>query len=207
MAGSGTVGRGVRLSQREAGGLRGRRRDRFPGRAGAGRGRAGDDRDRRPRRVPADRRGGARAGDGHGQGHHGDQALRPPGGDRSLWPGARADPRLLRPEGRHLRQHPGHSRHRREDRQRADPALRLLGGGALARARHRRSQAQAEPDRPRRGRPSVQASGDRQSRPAGRFRPQERGLARARPFASARGVSPLGAARPFAPPGRGARRG
>ena len=38
-----------------------------------------------------------------------------------------------------------------------------LGGGALARARHWRSQAQAEPDRPRRGRTLVQALGDRQS--------------------------------------------
>ncbi len=55
------------------------------------------------------------------RGHHRDEDLRPPGGDRPLRHPARADPRLLRAEGRHLRQHPRHPRDRRQDRQRADP--------------------------------------------------------------------------------------
>ena len=49
----------------------------------------------------------------------------------------RADPRLLRAEGRHLRQHPGRPRHRRQDGERADPEVRLARGGARARRRDR----------------------------------------------------------------------
>ena len=55
-------------------------------------------------------------GDGHEPRHHRDEDLRPRGGDRPLRHPARADPRLLRPEGRHLGQHPGRPRHRRQDR-------------------------------------------------------------------------------------------
>ena len=46
------------------------------------------------------------------------------GGRRPLRHPARADPRLLRPEGRHVRQHPGRSRHRRQDRGAAPAAVR-----------------------------------------------------------------------------------
>ena len=92
------------------------------------------------------------------RGHHRHEDLRPPGGDRPLRHPAGADPRLLRPEGRHLRQHPRRTRDRREDRQRADPELRLAGGGAGAHRRRQRRQAQREPGRPRRGRAPVQAA-------------------------------------------------
>ena len=56
-----------------------------------------------------------------------------------------ADPRLLRAEGRHLRQHPRHPGDRREDGQRADPELRLARGGARPRRGDQRRQAQTEP--------------------------------------------------------------
>ena len=121
VARDGTARRGLRLLQREDRGLRGRRRDRLARRArdGGRAARARDDRDRRSRRLPADRRAGPGQGDGDRPRDHRDQDLRPPGGDRPLRHPARVDPRLLRPEGRHLRQHPRRPRDRRQDRQRA----------------------------------------------------------------------------------------
>ena len=62
--------------------------------------------------------------------HHRDQGLRPRGGDRPLRHRARADPRLRGPEGRHLGQHPGRPRHRREDRLAAAPGARRPRGRA-----------------------------------------------------------------------------
>ena len=104
-------------------GLRGRRRDRLARRARAARRPAvpvmivtGD---RDVFQLIDARR--AREGDGDLARDHRHEDLRPPGGDRPLRHPARADPRLLRPEGRHLRQHPRRPRHRRQDRQRADP--------------------------------------------------------------------------------------
>ena len=47
---------------------------------------------------------------------HRHEALRPPGGHRPLRHPARADPRLLRPQGRHVGQHPRRPGHRRQDR-------------------------------------------------------------------------------------------
>ena len=55
---------------------------------------------------------------------HRHQDLRPPGGHRPLRHRARADPRLLRAQGRHLGQHPRRPGHRRQDRLRAAAALR-----------------------------------------------------------------------------------
>ena len=148
-------------------GLRGGRCDRLARRARAERRPAGsgDDRDGRPRRLPADRRAGAREGDGDLAGDHRDEDLRPPGGDRPLWHPARADPRLLRPQGRHLRQHPRGPGDRRQDRERADPALRLARGGARQRRPGERSEAQTEPARARRGRARLEAPGDRAAGP------------------------------------------
>ena len=105
-------------------------------------------------------------GDGDLARDHRDEDLRPPGGDRPLRDPARADPGLLRPEGRHLRQHPRDPRDRRQDRQRADPELRLARGRAVARRGHQRAQAQTEPARPRRGRARVKAPGHGPARPA-----------------------------------------
>ena len=63
----------------------------------------------------------------------------------------RADPRLLRAQGRHLRQHPGGPGDRREDRQRADPRARIARGSARAHRRHqrRRSANRTCPSTPR----------------------------------------------------------
>ena len=121
---------------------------------------------------------------------------------------ARADPRLLRAEGRHLRQHPRHPRHRREDRQRADPALRRAWRGCSRTCddiggpkRKQNLIDHAEDARMSKSLATVQRDLPR------RFRPEERGGARTGSLAPARGLPPLGAARPAASPGRGARRG
>ena len=51
--------------------------------------------------------------------------LRPGEGDGALRPRAQPDDRLQGAQGRYDRQHPGHSRRRREDRGQAGPGLRL----------------------------------------------------------------------------------
>ena len=78
------------------------------------RGRPGDGRHRRPRRLPARRR--RRADHDDLARHHRHEGLRPRGRDRPLRHPARAGPRLHRPQGRHVRQHPRRPRHRRQDR-------------------------------------------------------------------------------------------
>ena len=68
-----------------------------------------------------------------------------------------------RPDGaarRHLRQHPGRPRHRRENRDPAAAAVRHAGGRAGQRRRGLRRQTQAEPGRARRRRPHVEGAGD-----------------------------------------------
>ena len=65
---------------------------------------------------------------------HRDEAVRPRGGRRALRHPARAHPRLLRPQGRHERQHPRRPRHRRQDRVAAPAAVRRPRGRALARS-------------------------------------------------------------------------
>ena len=68
---------------------------------------------------------------------------------------ARPGPGLHRPQGRHLRQHPGHPRDRRQDRRPADRAVRLARGGdrarrradARAREEHRRARGPGAPSR------------------------------------------------------------
>ena len=59
-----------------------------------------------PRRLPAHRSRGDRPGHGDEPRHHRDEAVRPPRGGRALRHPARADPRLLRPQGRDQRQLP-----------------------------------------------------------------------------------------------------
>ena len=98
--------------------------------------------------------------DGHGARHHRHQALRPPGGDRPLRHRARADPRLLRPQGRHVGQHPRRPGHRRQDRRRPAAALRRPRDDPRLGRRDLRRQAQGEPHQPRRRRAHVQGAGD-----------------------------------------------
>ena len=94
---------------------------------------------------------------------HRHQDLRPPGGHRPLRHRARAGPRLLRPQGRHLGQHPRRPGHRRQDGLRAAAALRLARGGPRPHRRHLRRQAQGEPDRARRRRARCPSSSRRSS--------------------------------------------
>ena len=111
--------RRLRLPQRRGRRLRGRRRDRLDRRARPRAGRPGDDRDRRPRRLPAHRPRVARAGHGDLARHHRHEDLRLRRGDRALRHPARADPRLLRAQGRHVGQHPRRPGDRRQDRRRS----------------------------------------------------------------------------------------
>ena len=205
VAGAGAAGGRVRLHQRALGRVRGRRRDRHAGRTRGARGHRRHGRDRRPRRVPADRASNVQ-GDGHGPRHHRHQALRPRGGDRPVRHPARADPRLLRPQGRHLGQHPRRPGHRRQDGVDAAPGVRRPGDGAGVRGQDLRRQAQGEPDQPRRRRAPVARSGHRPARRAGGAGPGRIAAARARPLAPARDVPRVRAARPAAPARGGARR-
>ena len=77
----------------------------------------GDGRHRRPRRLPAGRRGGA--GDEHLARDHRDQDLRPRGRARALRGAAGAGHRPDGPAGRHLRQYPRRAGDRRENRRRS----------------------------------------------------------------------------------------
>ena len=177
------AGRSLWVSQRQGPGIRGRRRDRH---AGASRARGGDrrdDRHGRPRRPPAGGAGGQR--DGHQPRHHRHEDLRAPDGDRPLRDPARADSRLLRPQGRHLRQHPGGAGNRRQDSCATPPALRRPRDRARQRGRDLRCQTKGEPDQPRRRRARVQAAGHGQPRGRGRDRPGGGRRGRARPFAPA----------------------
>ena len=144
-------------------GLRGRRRDRDARRAGAHAEPRdpGDDRDRRPRRLPADRPEGRVRVMATSRGITETKRLRPRGGDRALRHPARADPRLLRPQGRHLGQHPGRPGHRRQDRRAAAAAVRDARGGPRQRRRDLRRQAQGEPARARRRRAHLARSSRR----------------------------------------------
>ncbi len=167
--------RGLRLQQPRVRGVGGRRRDRDAGDPG---GRCGHPHRRgldRPGRLPALlaerepdddaarrlRRPGLHAGARRAA------VRRPPG------PG----PRLHRPEGRHLGQHPRSPRHRRQDRRTADRAVRVARDrdrarvGALTRPvegdrRARRAGARVEGPRDDAARPRPRSRADRSSSPA-----------------------------------------
>ncbi len=150
------AGRGVRVHERAGRGLRGRRRDRLDDEAGARARDPGDGGLGRPRRLPARR--GRRAGDDDLAGRHRHQGLRPRGRDRALRGAAGARHRPDRAQGRHLGQHPRRPGDRRQDGRAAPAGVRLAGGGAGERGQGLRRQAQAEPDRARRGRAYLEAA-------------------------------------------------
>ena len=140
-----------------------------------------DGRHRRPRRLPAGRR--RRADHDHVARHHRHARVRPRGRDRPLRHPARADPRLHRPQGRHVGQHPRRPGHRRQDRGAAAAGVRLPRGGARARRRDHRRQAQAEPrpSTPRtRGSPSSSRRRSATSRSTSTSRPRPRASPTAR---------------------------
>ena len=196
-----------RSATRTSGGrLRGRRRHRHARRPGQGAGHRRHGRHRRPRHVPAGRATGVRVM-ATGRGHHRHQALRPRGRDRALRHPARADPRLLRPEGRHLGQHPGRPGHRRQDRLAAAPASTATSRGSFASIdkisgakRKENLTDHADDARSRRSSPPPSATcrSSRRRRVRRRSSPTARSCARssalraARPAAAARG----GARRP-----------
>ncbi len=102
-----------------------------------------------------------RARDGDLARHHRDEGLRPRGGDRALRDPARADPRLLRPQGRHVGQHPRRPGHRRQDRRRRCCSASATLEDVLALDRRDLGrQAQGEPDQARRRRARLQAARD-----------------------------------------------
>ena len=132
-----------------------------------------DGRHRRPRRLPAHRPRVARARDGDRARDHRDQALRPRGGHRALRDPARADPRLLRAQGRHLGQHPRRPGHRRQDRLAAAAALRRRSRSVLAHVDEisgakRKENLRDHADDAR----DLQAAGDDPARRPGRRRPR-----------------------------------
>ena len=130
------------------------------------------------------------------------------GRDRPLRHPARAGPRLHRPQGRHVGQHPRRPRHRRQDGGAAAAAVRRPRGRARARRRDLRRQAQGEPDRARRGRAHLQAAGDdgRATSPVDIDLDAPTSTREPDRSQPARGVPRVGAARPAAPPRGGARR-
>ena len=89
-----------------------------------------------------------------------------------------ADPRLHRPQGRHLRQHPGRPGDRGQDRRAARRAVRLARGRARAR-RGAVAGAAEEPDRVRRAGARGEGARHDAARPRARRRP-----GRARPRAA-----------------------
>ena len=146
--------RGVRLSEPRVRGLGGGRRDRHARDAGR---RSRDQDDRRldrPRRVPA--RLGERRADDDPARSLGRERLHARAGRGALRHPARPDPGLHRAQGRHVGQHPGHPRDRRQDGRAADLAVRLgrrgdrARGGALARAQAEHHRARGPGDGSRR---------------------------------------------------------
>ena len=136
-------------------------------------------RDGRPGLLPAGER--ARAHRRDQEGHQRRRRVRPLRGGRALrGRHARPDPRLLRPQGRHVRQHPRGAGHRAEEGVRAHRSVRV------ARRRHRacrRDQGEdgREHSRPRRRRAGVPPRRADSHRRPGRVRPPGGFLARLRP--------------------------
>ena len=118
---------------------------------------------------------------------------------------ARAGARLHRTQGRHLRQHPGRPRDRRQDRRPADRAVRIARVRDRARA-GALSGSRPQHHRERRPRAHVQGARDDAPRPRHRLRS---GAARPRPARSRAAEGDLPALRvpQSAEPHRRARRG
>ena len=188
--------RGVRLPEPRVRGLGGRRRDRHA-RHPRRRGRDQDDgRLHRPRRLPALL--AEHRADDDAAGRRRRQRLHARARRAALRRPARPGARLHRPQGRHVGQHPGRPRNRRQDRGPADRAVRLARGGDRAR---RRALAGAPEEHHRVRRPGADVEGARHDapRPRPRLRPVPDRARAARPLAAPGDVPPLrvpGAAEP-----------
>ncbi len=165
----------------------------------------GDGRVGRSRRLPAGRR--RRSRDDHLARDHRHAGLRPRWCRGALRRAPRARPRPDRAQGRHLGQHPRRSGRRRQDRGAATAALRLARGRARQRRRDLGGEAQAEPDRARRGRPDLEAARDPPVRHRYRARPLGADGLEAGPQPAARGGTRVRAAPGHPAAGRGAARG
>ncbi len=191
--------RGLRLPQPRVRGLGGGRRHRHPRDPGR-RGRDQDDRRLHgSRRLPARLR--QRDADDDPARGLGRPRLHAGAGGGALRDQARADSRLHRPQGRHLRQHPGDPRDRRQDRRPADRAVRLRRGRHRARRRPHTCAAQ-ERDRERGPGQAVEGAGDHAPRPRARLR---RHAARPRAARSLGAEGDVQALRVPQPPGPGRR--
>ena len=100
------------------------------------------------------------------------------------------DPGLHRAEGRHLGQHSGDPRHRRQDRRAADRAVRLARVGARARGGAVACAAE-EPDGVRRPGARLEGARDDAARPRARLRSDAAGAGAAGPLGAPRDVPPL----------------
>ena len=195
--------RGLRLPQPRVRGLGGRRRDRHardPRRRG---GRQHLRRLDRPRRVPARLR--ERLPDDDAARRLRRPRLHARARRGALRDQARADPRLHRAQGRHLRQHPGRPRDRRQDRRPADRPVRVARGGARARRR-------AVPGAPKNviefadQARDCEGARDHAPRPRDRLRPGGARARAARPLAAERDVPALRVPQPAEPDRRARRR-
>ena len=200
--------RGVRLPQRLGRGLRGRRRDRLARRAAREAGRPGDGRHRRPRRLPARRRRTGVRVMATSRGITDTKVYDRQARDRPLRHPARADPRLLRPQGRHVATtSPASPGIGDKTAARAAAALRRPRDGA--RVASTRSPAPSA-RRTCATTPTTRASPSSSRRSCAtcpvELDPAAGGRARARPLAPARGLPRVRAARPAAAAGGGARR-
>ena len=113
---------------------------------------------------------------------------------------------LHRSQGRHVGQHPGHPRHRRQDGRAADRAVRLARGGDRARRRAVAGARQGRP-RARRAGARLEAPRDDAARPAARRRRERARRRAARPVDAEGDLPPLRVPRPSEPrrhAGRGA---
>ena len=179
---------GVRLPQPRVRGLGGGRRDRD---ARHPRGRGGREDDRRldrPRRLPALLR--EHRPDDDAARRRGRERLHARAGRAPLRDPPRPDSGFHRAQGRHVRQHPGRPRDRRQDRRPADRPVRLARGGDRARGRAL-AGAEEEHHRVRRPGADVEGAGDDAPRPRARLRPLADRARAARPLAAARDVPPL----------------
>ena len=195
--------RGVRLLEPRVRGVGGRRRDRD---ARDARGRRGDPHVRRldrPRRVPALQR--ERLADDDAAGRRGRARLHARAGRAPVRRPSRPGAGLHRAQGRHVGQHPGDPRDRRQDRRPADRAVRLARGRDRAR---RRALARPLEGRHRARRPGARVEGARDDapRPAARGRRRRARRVTAGPLDAQGDLPPLRVPR-AARPRRHARRG
>ncbi len=135
----------------------------------------------RPRRVPA--RVGERLPDDDATWRRGRPGLHARARRSAVRDPARPDPRLHRAQGRHERQHPGHPRHRGQDRRPAGRAVRLARRCHRARGRAVAGALEVDRGQRRAGR-GLEAPRDHAPRPRARRRHRRSRLTSSRSLAA-----------------------